>query len=160
MTDIKQEGLICGLSAYQATLLQASSPSGREDAFVAKDSVPLTPTELVLNLRDSATYEGQLKEKVLSRSAGTVGAVGVRVTAAQCMSGVGKTCAVMAVGNDSDVQNYYGGGVHFLSLGQDATDRDFMSKVADKVEESGGHLLANRIRNENNLSTAIEKGRS
>ena len=82
------------------------------------------------------------------------------MTAAQGMSGVGKTCAITAVGNDSDVKECYFGGVYFLSFGQGATDGDVISKVANKVEESGGHLLAEKIRNENNLSSAIEKGQS
>ena len=150
--------LIDGFAAHQAAPLQ-SSCGVKEDSFVAQYNVPPIPESLVLDLNDSATYEGQLKQKVLNNSARTVGAVGARVTAAQGMSGVGKTCAVTAVGNDSDVQRCYSGGVYFLSFGQNATDGDVVSKVADKVEESGGRLLADKIRNENILGSAIEKAR-
>ena len=160
LKTMKQEGLMCGLSAHQAVLLQASSSGVRQDVFVAIYNIPPTPAELVLDLNNSETYEGQLKQKVLSGNSKTVGAVGARVTAAQGMSGVGKTCAVTAVGNDGDVQKYYSGGVYFLSFGQDATDGDVMSTLANKVEESGGHQVADKIQNENRLSSAIEKGRS
>ena len=64
-----------------------------------------------------------------------------------------------AVGNDSDVQKCYGGGVYFLSFGKDAMDGDVIGNVANKVEESGGHVLADKIRNENDVEKAIEKGR-
>ena len=75
------------------------------------------------------------------------------------MSGVGKTCAVTAVGNDSDVQKYYSGGVYFLSFGKDATDGDVISRVADKVEESGGCMLADKIRNGKDMNSAVEESR-
>ena len=117
LRSMKQEGLMCSLSAHQATLFQASSFSAREDTFVAKYNVPPTPVELVLDLNNSKTYEGQLKQRVLGASERTMGTVGARVIAAHGMSGVGKTCAVTAVGNNSDVQKYYDGGVYFLSFG-------------------------------------------
>ena len=154
---MEQKGLMFGLSAHQAALLEASSSGARQDAFALQHNIPPTPTELVLDLNNSETYEGRLKQKALDDNARTVGAVGVRVTAAHGMSGVGKTCVVTAVGNDSDAQSYYTGGVCFLSFGQDATDRDVMSRVSDKMEESGGPLLADKIQNVNNLSSAIER---
>ena len=81
------------------------------------------------------------------------------MTAAQDMSGVGKTCAVTAVGNDSDVQKYFSDGVYFISFGQNAKDRDVVRKVADKRKESGGESPSKEIRNENDVNSAIEKGR-
>ena len=160
LKSLEQKGLMCGLSAHQAVLLEVASYGMREDTFVAQYNVPSTPTELVLDLNNSETFEGQLKQKVLRLNARTVGAVGARVTAAEGMSGVGKTCAVTAVGNDSDVQKHYSGGVYFLSFGKNVRDGDVVNEVADKVEESGGRRLADKLRNENNLSSAIKKSRS
>ena len=74
------------------------------------------------------------------------------------MSGVGKTCAVTAVGNDSDVQSCHSGGVCFLSFGQDAFAGDVISKVANKAQESGGAVLSEEIRNKNDVTSAIGKG--
>ena len=61
------------------------------------------------------------------------------------MAGVGKVCAVTAVGNDSDVQNHYSGGARFLFFGKDTTDGDATSVVADKVKKSGGEGLSKEI---------------
>ena len=156
---VELKGLMCGLAAHHAVTLQTSS-GVKEDVFVSQYNVPPTPAKLVLKLNDSSTHEEQLKEKVLRFNSRTVGAVGVRVTAAQGMSGVAKTCAVTAVGNDSDVQKHYSGGVYFLSFGQDAKSGDLVNKVADKVKESGGERLSKEIRNENDVNTAVEKSRA
>ena len=149
LEELELRGLVIDGFAHQ----HASSNTGN-DVFTAQYNVPPTPDSLVLNLNHNNTYEGRLKQK-----ARTVDAVGARVTAAQGMSEVGKTCAVTAVGNDSDVQKCYGGGVYFLSFGKDAMDGDVIGNVANKVEESGGHVLADKIRNENDVEKAIEKGR-
>ena len=62
LEKLKMPGLVIDSSAHQATLLQASS-SAEKDVFTAQYNVPPTPTELVLELNNSLTYEGQLKEK-------------------------------------------------------------------------------------------------
>ena len=73
------------------------------------------------------------------------------VASARGVSGVGKTCAVKAVGNDEEVQNYYSGDVHFFRFGPTITDEGVMKMVAEAVEESGGHSTAEGMRNEEGL---------
>lgn len=108
--------LIDGFVAHQAALLQ-SSANMREGSSVPQCNVPPAPDNLVLNLNNSATYEGQLKQKALSDDARTVGAVGARVAAAEGMSGVIKPYAVTALGNDCDAQDHYSDGIYFLLSG-------------------------------------------
>ena len=71
--------------------------------------MPPTPNGLVLNLNRSDEYEGKLKQKVLGTEVSIVGAIGAGTTAVYGTSGIGKICAVIAVGNDKDVQNHYSG---------------------------------------------------
>ena len=124
-------------------------------------NIPPTPHGLTLDMNNKSTYEGLLKEQVLKGPTNLVGAVGARGTtlaAAYGMSGVGKTCAVIAVGNDKDVQEHYNGGVYFFSFGPNVKDGDVIQMISDKVEATGGRQLAQAIRNEINIENAVEKG--
>ena len=151
--------VIDGAASNQATTLQVSSEQSSNDSFVVQCDVPPTLDSLVLDVSDKETFEGRLNELVLRPGVNTVGAVGARVAAAHGMGGVGKTCALTAVGNDVDVQRHYRDAVCFFSFGQNATDSDVVKALADKVQKSGGHWLAKEIWNEmrNFVEGAVEK---
>ena len=158
LEQMELRGLILGFAAHQVETSLAPVDLSK-DRFIAQYNVPSTPEGLVLNLDDHTTFEGRLKQRLLSDDVNTVGAVGGRqVAAAQGMSGVGKTCAVTAVGNDEEVQRYYSGGVYFFSFGQNADDGDIIQQLADKVETSGGYQLATSMRSESALNSVVEKG--
>ena len=151
--------LIDAAASNQAATLQLAS--GRVDQeFVAQFALPPLPGRIVFDLDNMETYEGKLKAMVLRENVDTVGAVGVRVAAVHGMSGVGKTCAVTAVGNDPEVQKHYSGGVYFFSFAQNVKDMDIVRKLADEVDATGGHRTAKEIQNESGLDSALRKARS
>ena len=75
--------------------------------YQPKYTVPPNQGGLLLDLNDETTLEGQLRQLVLKDETNLAGAVGShsksRVASVYGISGVGKTCAVKAVGNDKEV---------------------------------------------------------
>ena len=133
----------------------------QDDSHKAKYTVPPNCNQLLLNLNDDFTLEGKLKQLVLRGETKLVGAIGsqsrVRVASAYGISGVGKTCAVKAVGNDKEVQKHYVGGVYSFSFGPNISDEGVTSMIADAVNESGGSWIAEEIRNAIGLDSAMRK---
>ncbi|KAI0558990.1 disease resistance protein RGA3 isoform X1 [Gracilaria domingensis] len=88
-------------------------------ASVIEKDVPLTP-------------EGRIKRRILMR-----GSDADDVLAIVGMGGVGKSTILKALANDEDVRERFCDGIHFISLGKDATIRTLLQELSRVLRCSG-----------------------
>lgn len=128
-----------------------------QDFFVVVTSmVPESCPEAVLDFDSEKdgkrlTSEGQLLDAILDPTQLHC----IRPVFAVGESGVGKTCALQAIGRRQDVRSRFPGGVLYISLGSHATEHTLTQQIAEMVETAGGRERANRIRM-SSLAHAIE----
>lgn len=150
--------------ATQAELsIQTSQPTTRDGEFRPTFHVPKNPSGVKINLDDPCTLEGALRSKILGESSTLVGAVGGGSAsdsefAVRGLGGVGKTCALKAIGGDPKVQELYSGGVYFFSLGRDVESVDVIDMIAEVIEGTGGALTAGKVRRKGKVSFAMQAG--
>jgi NB-ARC domain len=99
--------------------------------------------------------EGRLKVAVLEQ-----GSIRVRAVGLIGGGGVGKTCALKAVGRDPDVARYFTGGVYYMSLGQDAKLVVAVREVASIVKAAGVLKSEAKILPSTTLSQATKEAPS
>lgn len=61
------------------------------------------------------------------------------------MGGIGKTTALIALGWDGDVCEWFPDGIYFMKLGKDSDFQRFRSRLSDIVLKTGGHHEATEI---------------
>lgn len=131
-----------------------------EDEFQPTFDVPENPPYVILkygsvsDAQDAPqTAEAELKKAVLRiGTTRNVGAVGMRG-----MSGVGKSCALRGLAGDLDVKNWFDGGVYWLSLGQDATERDLIRQLEHIVTNSGGRKAGQALAQEGRIKEVVSR---
>lgn len=128
------------------------------DKFHARFDAPPNPPSILIDFDSTdaegrpATFEARLKAALLrSTATGSFGVI------AQGMSGVGKTCALRALAADDDVIARFEGGVYFMVLGAQATNKTIIRQLARSIEASGGKTVAAELQNEESLVNAISK---
>lgn len=118
--------------------------------------VPSNPLHVVMDFSsvDSSgnplTVEGSLKKAVFDPAAKmNVGAV------ARGEGGVGKTCALRAIGLLDEVKTRFPGGVLYIQMGEDSGLTQLIEGLADIVESAGGFATADKVRSEKQLKKAV-----
>ncbi len=104
------------------------------------------------------TNEEKLKRLILDipgSVADSVGAAGA-MYCAQGMGGVGKTCALISVGNNADVKSHFSGGIFYALLGKDANEKDVVEKFAQIARVSGGRSCSRKILGASSMDEAAE----
>eukprot|EP00178_Gracilaria_changii_P002284 TRINITY_DN1335_c0_g1_i1.p1 TRINITY_DN1335_c0_g1~~TRINITY_DN1335_c0_g1_i1.p1 ORF type:complete len:381 (-),score=58.33 TRINITY_DN1335_c0_g1_i1:449-1591(-) len=110
------------------------------DEYTSCNLVPPNPPRLTLNYDTLTTCEGQLRAAVLRESKSRVVAV-----LATGKGGVGKTCALRGLGEDSVIERVFDGGIVWMGLGHDASVQNVIGGIADIVRGTGGVTLAKLI---------------
>lgn len=122
------------------------------DIYKPANNVPRNPPRLTLDYNSMSTSEGQLKDAVLDDSrANTVEVI------ADGMGGVGKTCAMLGLAMEGDVQERFKDGLLFIKLGKDANKITLREGIMNIVELTGGRNLANRLRDMTELGKVVER---
>ncbi|PXF44228.1 Vegetative incompatibility protein HET-E-1 [Gracilariopsis chorda] len=126
-------------------------PPQPDEYTARRNSVPRNPPRLILDYSTSDTCEGKLKDAVLCLGESQVVAV-----LACGQGGVGKTCALRGLADETEVKNVFPGELLYIQLGNDATMKSTVEGIATVVDKTGGKQLAKNIR-ESSLATAAEK---
>lgn len=98
------------------------------------------------------TYEAQFKHAIFNQTSSTViGAV------AQGPGGVGKSCALRAIGLLEEADIRFPGGTLYVTIGADGGLSSLIEKVTDILEKAGGSKVAACIRDKPILENAVAK---
>lgn len=136
------------LPVWSDTFIQTTTSA---DLFQAVFNVPKNPTHVVWDFTSTKTPESMLKSAILSNSStapACVTAIGVR--------GVGKTCALRAIGNLYEARRRFHGGILYMSVGRDAGLSRLILQIAEIVSAAGGHEIADQIRYNLGIKYAIK----
>lgn len=129
---------------------------GNDEFKIIHDMVPKPPVGIVMDFdsQDSEgnpiTFEGRLKRTVfgttddLSKGMVVLGE-----------GGVGKTCALQAIGLLENAVERFPGGVLYFVMGKDASLLTLIENLAWIVERTGGHAMARKVRGETDLKRAV-----
>lgn len=105
-----------------------------------EDGLPLTP-------------EGKLLAAILDMTTRDyVGAI------ARGQGGVGKTCALRAVGCHEKTVHHFQGGILYATIGHEATELDLIKHIAKMVETAGGEQKAQAVRQAEELEEVVRIG--
>lgn len=148
------------LIALLPTSATATSTS-RSSRYVVVRNVESNPPGVFLNFEsvDSKntplTLEGKLKAAIFDHDLSSHnGAAGV--VAARGMGGVGKTCAIRAIGLLPETERRFPGGTLFMTIGVENGLSHLIDALAATVALAGGSEEAETIREEKSLSVAIQ----
>lgn len=138
------------------SLLHPGFASGvPQDHFTVVKTVPPNPPDICLDLDSKdennlpLTYEGQLKHAIFDQSErGAVAAV------ARGIGGVGKSCALRAIGRLEETEHTFTGGILHMVIGADGGLSRLIESIADIVERAGGQKKSDQIRNKKSLEEA------
>ena len=87
-----------------------------------------------------STVETRIKKQLLSPNED-----GQYICSIHGPSGVGKTTILHGISNDEHIEEYFTGGIYFLSFGADATLATVGSEICEAVRDSGGHQLVKKM---------------
>lgn len=103
--------------------------------------------------------EGRLKHRV------AVSVTSAHVTAASGapspmhavpgMAGVGKTIALVALGHDASLKQYFSGGILYMTLGGEATAESIIFELERLLRLTGAIATASKVKSATSLSDAI-----
>lgn len=117
--------------------------------------VPNNPPGMVMDFDSTEngtplTPEGKLLAAVVDTTTREcVGAI------ARGQGGVGKTCALRAVGCHKDTVDRFAGGILYVTIGHNATERVLIRRVSKMVECAGGVKKAEAVRQADDLEEAV-----
>lgn len=102
------------------------------ETYATRSNVPPNPPRMTLDYTTEETCEGRLKAAILEgTSSGVVGIV------ASGPGGVGKTCALRGLANDSEIRKRFKNGILYMSLGNDSRLSGIVSELACAVDVTG-----------------------
>lgn len=113
--------------------------------------VPKKPPRILLNFNDASSPEARLRNAIFNKNTETTTACAV----VRGMGGLGKTCALFAIGNHKEVIERFPDGVIYMSLGSEATKTDLIHGLAKFFKRSGGEKEGIEIESEKVLNDAI-----
>lgn len=121
------------------------------DVFFPSFHVPSNPSDIVLKFADETTEEGRLMMIVLEPSAcafqGSRGVVGPR--------GVGKSCMLRGLGQESMIKKRYPGGVYWVSFGEHLDEKYVIDQFAEIVKNTNGYRSYELIRKSRSVEEAF-----
>lgn len=113
-----------------------------DEQYHPAKNVPTNLGRLTLDFNSRNTDEGRLKAEILRTTTG--GNVTIVVTGP---AGVGKTCALLGLGEDPQVNQRFPGGVFYFDLGEaDANISTLSQHIRHIVDLTGGSGLARKLR--------------
>eukprot|EP00178_Gracilaria_changii_P002091 TRINITY_DN130_c1_g1_i3.p1 TRINITY_DN130_c1_g1~~TRINITY_DN130_c1_g1_i3.p1 ORF type:complete len:1378 (+),score=218.26 TRINITY_DN130_c1_g1_i3:2452-6585(+) len=136
----------------------------KRDCFRASTRVTPNPENLVLDFdsRDEigipVTYEGKVKQAILGpESPPLVMVTDGKVTGATGGGGMGKSCAVRALGSVQEIRETFVDGLYEISLGMNATTSKLIEEICECIEASGGELLCETLSTETNVFKVLRR---
>lgn len=123
---------------------------GAKDRFVPFFFNPPSVPEVEIDFDEHGPCSGQARLKAMTMSQAK------SFIALRGMSGVGKSCTLRALTQDSDMKHRYPDGIHYVRLGMDATLVTLVEELRNVLLASGAKETVSKLKSETNVDIVIE----